>query len=248
MKIHELFLELASKKRLDILQALGERPMKFTKLSKEFEMTSPEASRQLSRLMELRLIEKKGDGNYHITYLGKLVLSGISNLEFISKRSDYFLSHDTSPVPPHLLNQIDALSKGEVIIGVYEALNTTDKLFEDVKEYLWYIADDVPMHYLPRCEDKLDRGVTFRAILPEKVASAMLPTLSEKIREGIEVRVLDEVRIAIDVNDGFAEVALPGLDGKIDYGAVILGRDSGFRQWCNEVFEHYWEKAKPCEV
>ena len=127
MKVYDLFTELSSKKRLGILQALDEKPMKFTRLLKEFEMTSPEVSRQLNRLSDVKLIEKKGDGKYYNTLFGKLVLSCMSNLNFVSTKSEYFLKHDTAPIPQRLLSQIDALSTGEIINGVYEILSTYEK-------------------------------------------------------------------------------------------------------------------------
>ena len=99
MKAYELFTELSSENRLAILQILDEKPMTFTSIIKEIDMNSAEASRQLSRLTEAQLIEKKGDGRYYNTPFGKLVLSSISDLNFISERSGYFLNHDTSQIP-----------------------------------------------------------------------------------------------------------------------------------------------------
>jgi predicted transcriptional regulator len=103
MKVYELFTELSSENRLGILQTLNEKPMIFTSLIKEIDMNSTEASRQLSRLTEARLIEKKGDGRYYNTIFGKLVLSSILSLNFISEKSGYFFEHDTAPIPLDLL-------------------------------------------------------------------------------------------------------------------------------------------------
>ena len=73
MKVYELFTELSSENRLSILQILDKKPMTFTGLTKEVDMNSAEASRQLSRLTDAGLIEKKGDGIYYNTFFGKLV-------------------------------------------------------------------------------------------------------------------------------------------------------------------------------
>lgn len=244
MKVHELFSELVSEKRLGIIQALRDKPMKFTKVSNEFEMTSPEASRQLTRLSDANLIEKRADGNYCLTFLGKLTLPSISNLEFISEKSGYFLNHDTSPIPPHLLSQMDALSEGKIVTGLYETLNRVDELYEGVNKYLWYMADEFPRYYMPKVEKKLDEGVEHRVILPKNLVSTLLPTLSEKISAGVEVRVLDEVNVLTSATDSYAALGLPGRDGKINHGTIILGFDPMFMKWCNKIFQHYWEKAK----
>ncbi len=245
MKVYELFTELSSENRLGILQTLDEKPMTFTNLIKEVDMNSTEASRQLSRLTEVRLIEKKGDGRYYNTLFGKLVLSSISDLNFISEKSGYFLEHDTAHIPPDLLGQIDALSKGEIVTGVYNILNTHEKLGEGIKSYMWYMSDDFPRHHLPNIERKLEEGLEIRVILPKDKCSASI--LSEKNRKKIMNKVLDEVNISTIVSDKFSILELPGPDGKIDQNTAIFGYDDRFREWCKKLFQYYWEvKCHPC--
>ncbi len=239
MKIHELFAELSSENRLGILKTLNEKPMTFTNLVKEVDMNSADASRQLSRLTEARLIEKKGNGRYYNTYLGKLVLSSISNLNFIMEKSGYFLEHDTAPIPPDLLRQIDALSTGEIVTGVYNILNTREKL--GAKGYMWYVSDDFPRHHLPNIENKLEEGLEIRVILPKDLFPTM--KISEKNRKKIAIKVLDEVKISVIVSDNFSILELPGLDGKIDQNTAIFGYDDRFREWCKKLFRYYWEKT-----
>jgi predicted transcriptional regulator len=250
MKVYELFTELSSENRLGILQTLNEKPMTFTSLIKEVDMNSTEASRQLSRLTEARLIEKKGDGKYYNTLFGKLVLSSISDLNFISEKSGYFLEHDTAPIPPDLLRQIDALSKGEIITGVYNILNTHEKLGDGIKSYMWYMSDDFPRHHLPGIEKKLEEGVEIKVILPNVMCSAKPFTspLSEKNRKRLEIKVLDEIKISIIVSDNFSLLELPGPDGKIDHNTAIFGSDDRFREWCKKLFLYYWTKCHPCPI
>ncbi len=241
MKVYELFTELSSENRLGILRILNEKPTTFTSLIKEVDMNSTEASRQLSRLTEARLIEKKGDGNYYNTLFGKLVLSSISDLNFISEKSGFFLKHDTAPIPLDLLRQIDSLSKGEIVTGVYNIINTYEKFI--IKGYLWYMSDDFPRHQLPNVEKKLEEGKKFRAILPKDPT----PMLSEKNRKKIEIKVLDEIKISVIVSDNFSMLELPGLDGKIDQNTAIFGYDDRFREWCKKLFQYYWDaKCYPC--
>ncbi len=245
MKVYELFTELSSENRLAILQILDEKPMTFTSLIKEVDMNSAEASRQLSRLTEARLIEKKGDGRYYNTLFGKLVISSISDLNFISEKSGYFLNHDTAQIPLDLLGQIGALSTGEIVTGVYNILNTHEKLGDGIKSYMWYMSDDFPRHHLPNIEKKLEEGLEIRVILPKEKCSASL--LSEKNRKKIVNKVSDEIRISVIVTDKFCILELPGPDGKIDQNTAIFGYDDRFREWCKKLFQYYWEaKGYPC--
>lgn len=245
MNVYELFTELSSENRLAILHFLNKSPMTFTSLVKEVDMNSAEASRQLSRLIEAQLIEKRGDGKYYDTLFGKLVISAMSNLEFISEKSEYFLKHDTNQIPPDLLRQIDALSKGELVNGVYNILNTHEKLGDGIKSFMWYMSDDFPHHHLPNIEKKLEEGVEIKVILPKDKCSASM--LSGKNRTRIDARVSDEIKISIIVSDKFCLLQLPGPDGKIDQNTAIFGYDECFREWCKKLFNYYRElKCIPC--
>lgn len=249
MKVFELFTELSSENRLCILQTLNEKPMTFTSLIKEVDMNSTEASRQLSRLTEAQLIEKKGDGRYHNTLFGKLVLSTISDLDFISEKSGFFLNHDTSHIPLNLLRQIDALSMGEILTGVYNILNTQEKLGVGIKSYMWYMSDDFPRHHLPDIENKLEEGVEIRVILPKYMCSTkpFSGPLSEKSRKKLEIKVLDEIKVSVIASDSFSMLELAGPDGMIDQNTAIFGYDDRFREWCKNLIQYYWEsKCCPC--
>lgn len=247
MKVYDLFTELSSENRAAILHILNERPMTFTNLIKEIDMNSAEASRQLSRLTDAMLIEKRGDGKYYNTLFGKLVISTISNLSFISEKSEYFLKHNTANIPLDLLRQIDALSTGEIVTGVYNILNTHEKLGDGIKSYMWYMSDDFPHHHLPNIERKLEEGVEIRVILPKDKCSPSL--LTEKNRKKIVNKVMDEIKISIIVSDKFCMLELPGPDGKIDHNTAFFGYDDLFREWCKNLFLYYWEsKSAPCNV
>ncbi|PWB55884.1 MAG: hypothetical protein C3F06_01835 [Candidatus Methanoperedenaceae archaeon] len=241
MKVYELFTELSSENRLDILKTLYEKPMTFTSLIKEVDMNSTEASRQLSRLTETRLIEKKGDGRYYNTLFGNLVISSIPGMNFISENSEYFIEHDTSPIPLELLRQIDALSTGEIATGVYNILSTQEKLSEDISGHFWYMSDDFPRHHLPNVEKVLEQGMEIRVIFPKDLFSTL--KLSERNMEKIQFRARDEIKLSVMTANRFSMLKLPGPDGKIDQNTAIFGYDERFRKWCEKLFLYYWDSV-----
>jgi predicted transcriptional regulator len=243
MKTYELFAELASENRLSILKALEKDPIKFTPLMNIINVTSPESSRQLNRLIKSDLISKDSEGYYSLTSFGKVVVSALPNLESIALHSDFFLHHDTSPIPSHLLKEIDSLKDGEVIEGVFVLVNRMTGIFQDIHEYAWYLSDDFPRFYIPMIEKKIDEGVNFRAIYPRDFEEKLLTDVPEKILNGIEILTLNEVKIVINVTDRFGLLALPGLDGKVDRDHVLVGSDDVFIDWCKKVFEYYWGTA-----
>lgn len=246
MKSHELFSELSSESRLVILKALEKEPLKFTRLTAIIDATSPEASRQLNRLFKGNLVCKDTEGYYSLTSFGKLVVSSIPNLEIIAQRSDFFLRHDISSIPPHLLREFDAFKGVEAVQGVFELVNKTAQLFEEIHEYAWYLTDSYPRFFIPRIEKKLDEGVSFRVIYPRNLGESLMSNLPERVLKAMETRSIDEVKIVINVSDRFGLLALPGLDGKIDRDDVLIGYESKFKDWCRSVFEYYFKASRRC--
>jgi len=246
MKSHELFSELSSGSRLAILKALEKEPLKFTRLTTIIDAASPEAARQLNRLFKSSLICKDIEGYYSLTSFGKLVVSSIPNLEIIAQRSDFFLHHDTSSIPPQLLRDLGAFKDVEAVQGVFELVNKTTQLFEEIHEYAWYLTDSFPHFFIPRIEKKINDGVSFRFVYPENLGKSPMFDLPERILNAVETRSVDEVKIVINVSDRFGLLALPGLDGKIDRDDVLIGYDSRFKDWCKEVFEYYFKTSSQC--
>ncbi|MHA2218572.1 MAG: helix-turn-helix transcriptional regulator [Candidatus Hodarchaeales archaeon] len=245
MKAYDIFSELSSKTRLGILQALGNNPMKFTHISEKFKITSPEVSRQLTRLTDAKLIQKSEDGSYVLTIFGRLILSCISDMMFVSEKFDYFSSHDPSVLPSNLLSRIDTLSGGEIITGVFEIMDAIDKEFDNIREYFWYMTDDFPRHFVGRSEERIKDGVDFRIIFSDHLLKSLYPGFSDIIKENVEFRVLRDITLLVDANDRFSRVSLPGADGRIDHSATIFGRDRAFKDWCRKLFEYNWKRAMP---
>lgn len=245
MRAHELFAELASEKRINILQTLGHEPTKFTLLSEKFGMSSPESSRHLKRLVDANLIEKGSDGNYNLTLLGHSILASIKDANFIIDRSEYFTTHDTSPIPNEFLSQIDVLSEGEIVTGTFEIIATLDKKFDGVEEYFCFMAEDFPRQFIGKGEGLIEKGVKFRVIFPGTLVGSLLPGLSDNMKKGLDIRVMENINLLINVNDKYARVSLPGPEGVIDHNATILGSDGLFTKWCKQLFDHYWDIATP---
>jgi predicted transcriptional regulator len=101
----------------------------------------------------------------------------------------------------------------------------------------------------------LKRGVKIRAIEPlhylpsDKVMSETpreyLDFFEESWRNGnIQHRYMDEVRIRMYMTEReVAILALPKKDGEVD----VIGypsKDPTFHEWCGDLFEFYWIRAK----
>ena len=73
-RIERLYFELASESRLGILHELSKQDGKMREIARKLELTTTEAFRQLQRLNDALLVQKKPEGTYAITEYGLLVL------------------------------------------------------------------------------------------------------------------------------------------------------------------------------
>lgn len=252
MTLSKLLFELSGSTRLEILLALEIAPMTFTKIADRMDITSSEASRQIERLTGIDLIEKRSDGSYAITPLGRLMLSFLPGIDFVYENSNYFLTHDTAPIPHELVMRFGDLSGARFISGTIEAINFMQERMWSVERYHCGMADGLIDSIVPMIVERARSGVIFRAILPEthraKVAAIVddYRTLDADMPpHAIEIRTLPVIPICVAVTDRGGGFKLPFTDGSMDHSTIVVGSDPGFCRWCRDLFVHYWERAEP---
>ena len=112
-RLCNLLFELSNEERLTILTHLKQEPMKLTRLSQILKYRPQEASRNVSRLSEARLIRRDSDGTYHLSPLGEEALRLLDGYRFLSENSDYFASHTLRGIPGVFADRIGALVEAE---------------------------------------------------------------------------------------------------------------------------------------
>jgi len=252
MTLPKLLFELSGATRLEILHALATAPLAFTKIADQMEITTSEASRQIERLSGMNLIEKLSDGTYAITPLGRLVLSFLPGINFVYENSDFFLTHDTSPIPRELVMRFSDLSCARFISGTIEAINFMQERMRNVERYHCGMVDGLMDSIVPLVVRKARSGVSFRAILPETYREKVSAIVDEygtldadMPPHAIEVRTLPNIPICGAVTDRGGGFKLPFTDGSMDHSTMVVGSDPAFCKWCRDLFLHYWERAEP---
>ena len=142
-EIADLFMEIASELRYNILKKLDERDQKQSQIAKDLGMTLPESHRQFERLAKTNLISKTPDGLYSITSFGHILLEHLDSLEFLTKHKNYFVSHTLGDLPSKFVKRLSDLNGCDVIEGAF-VLN--DKMIQIAKDgkYLKVISAHVP--------------------------------------------------------------------------------------------------------
>lgn len=250
MTLSELLFELSSSIRFDMLHALETAPLTFTKIAERMDLTSSEASRQIERLADMKLIEKFVDGGYSITAFGRLVLSFLPNMDFVLKNCDYFLSHDTSPIPHELIMRFGDLSGAVFIDGTVEIMNFMEKRMLNTNKYHYVMSDGVIRLLVPHVVEKVGSGIEFNMIFPEtcrKELSAIIDeyTDTEGSMRMIKIRTLESIHVGVGISDYGGTLKLPGFDGNVDHSTMLVGSGPAFCQWCRDLYMFYWKQAKP---
>jgi len=100
-------------------------------------------------------------------------------------------------------------------------------------------------------KNKVESGIRFRALFPMRVEMDKIPQESlmgfiELYRSGnFEFCIIERTDLFLHMNE--KEVSLltfPDMNDKFDYLGFEVTDDRTIN-WCNEVFNHYWNSAKP---
>lgn len=239
--VEKLHFELSSQSRLSILRKLKEKNCKMTEVASELALTTTEASRQLQRLSDAHLTKKEPDGTYSITEYGRLVIRLSSNLEFVHKHKEYFLTHSVWGLPEQFLDRLGELSGSSMSMDVMENINTIGRISSEAREYIWMGGIEQPLMIDPILRKAIPRGVKGRLLLLEPFVSKH--QLPPEVAQGFECREIDALPVNFLITEMEAGLSFPFVGGRADY-AGFIGRDPGFLSWMRDLFLHYWEKGK----
>ena len=232
----DLLFELSSEERMDILVKLNRKPMKLSHVAPELKITVAEASRHLQRLSDTELIQKNSDGLYVVTPYGSLVLSLMPGLDFASRNRDYFSEHSVSVIPPKFRNRIGELSMGTRLMEMMTTFENIQQIFQGAEEFAYSMKPNP----FPITGIQLDESIDKKSLLQEDFSLLG----GRPLLEGVKRRFLPKVEVFLLVTEKKGILSLPYINGHIDTCAFI-GEDPEFKEWCVDLFLHYWEKAKP---
>jgi predicted transcriptional regulator len=238
----ELFLQLASTDRMNIISVLEKENLKLNEISKRLDLTATETLRQLHRMTEACLLTKSSAGNYHVTPYAKLVLSVSSPLDFIARHREYFLVHDAFLLPAAFRARLDELSGCKLIPETIDTINQVTKMFREAKERVdtVILGTEALIEVL---RQNAQTGVSVRWLMHEGFQSRA-PSVLRTWSTLPEIRSTSAVPGHIIVTDKAAMLTLRNIEGEMTYDS-FYGEDAAFLKWAGELFDHEWERAKP---
>lgn len=238
-----LFFELASEDRLAILRKLCGSELKMQDIARALGLTATEASRQLQRMSQAKLIERGPVGTYTTSQLGRLFLTLSASIEFAYKHDDYFLTHDLTQIPLPFINRLGELSQGTLVADLITDLARWEALLMAAQDHIWVMTPRAMGHLTKVSAVKLSEGVKIRAILNEENREAKIDLPSSK---NAERKLVPEVPLIMIISEKEASVSFSSkkADGIADFSSSFFGSDPTFLRWANDLFLFYWEMAK----
>ena len=245
----ELFTELSSELRCSVLMSVGRKPAKLSYLARELDTTVQDIHRNVNRLMVAGLVRRSEDGKIHLTEYGRLVTKQIPYFIFVKKHEKFFGSHTLGDIPEKLIQRVGALQNCEFVGSVTASIEKLKKLESGTKKQLrimvsqaWaeegYIIIELLMHGI-----QVLSIMGKNTMIPKEIIGSIGKSIEKMAaNQKIQTKMVERVDVALYISDEeHAAVMFPNTRGEIDMGSIFIGSDQAFYEWCNDLFNHYWE-------
>ena len=240
--LDKLFFELASESRLGILFELQTKNLKMQEVGQKLSLTHTEVFRQLQRLSEALLIEKKPEGTYAITQNGKLLLELSRSFEFVSRFRRSLLSRDLERIPYQFINRLGELSQAKLSVDTNEMINNAEQLILGAEKYLWLIGQRPLSSLNQKANEVSQKGVQVKLLFDEN-SRKFYDNIPE--RRNFEKRVVPTVPAIMLINEKMAGINILPTDNRGD-SMVLYGSDPKLLKWADDLFLYFWEQGKRC--
>lgn len=242
--LEEVLFAVSNQDRLKILEEISKGSKRLTQCSKLINATNQECSRHLQRLHVQGLIEKDQMGYYEITPFGRLIMRCMRAIEFIARHKDTFLTHELSYLPSSFVERIGELSEGIFVDSISMVLRYIENAMVQANEFLCLMSDQPIVTGESIAKSALTNVIPVRLITTNVVDKSELSIIKEKLGSMAEIGTLNDVHVAMVINEQAAGFCLPDLSGKVDFRTGFAGTDVQFIQWCSELYQYYWERSR----
>ena len=252
-EFYELLFEISNENRYGILLLLQKRAMRIIDIAKDTGLNNPEIRRNMSRLLDVGLIQRDVKGYYRLTPYGETSLLLFQEFIFLSSNSEYFKTHTLSKIPTEFVKQMGELGASINLNDAMDFIRHTENLLKESREYVWLLVDQIPMYSLSSIVEAIERGVQFRIIEPrERILNPDIESMTSEETQAlsrtrqtplVDQRMMDEVNVYLFLSDNRCVISFPTIDGQYDYRGFTATDESSLK-WCGQLFQHYWDEAE----
>jgi predicted transcriptional regulator len=247
---------LRSRLKLKILLSLLEREKKLSDLRTDIGIRETSILHALKDLEEAKL-SAKSNGVYKLTSLGfmeaQITKEYSSAADVIEKFKDFWLPHDVTSIPPHLMLKIGALKDSTLVRTDASELDKVHEAFLQILMTSKRVRGISPIFhpdFVPIIERLLKEGTPVELILTNEVLNKTLAlTNTDRIEEDVEKERLkiflrEDLRLALTVTDKNLSLGFFTLDREYDYAVDLISNSREAVEWGNALFQANSEDSR----
>ena len=249
-----------SELKLNMLSSLLRGEKKLGAMRDELGSSGSTIIHALKDLEEMSLTRQEGK-YYKLTSLGvmeaMLIEEASLSMKVLERFQDFWLQHDITAIPGHLLQRIGALQDSTLIQDNSMALDRVHVTFQRLlmaSRRVWGVSPIFHSDYVGAFQRLLGEGATVDLILTRGVLDKTL-TLADTeqiidyiMRDKLRVFLTEELRIALTVTENGFSMGLFMKDGEYDYTRDLVSSSSKAIEWGEELFRHHLKEAKRLDI
>lgn len=245
-----------SELKLNIMSSLLREEKKLSTLREELGSSGSTIIHALKDLETMNLTQQT-DKHYKLTSLGfmeaMLIEEASSAVKVLERYQDFWLQHDVSGIPSHLLPRIGALQDSALIQDNSMALDRVHLTFQQLlltSRRVWGVSPIFHSDYVGAFQRLLSEGATVELILTSGVLDKTL-TLADTgqiidyiMKDKLRIFLTNELKIALTVTENSFSMGFFTKDGKYDYSVDLVSNSPKAIEWGEEIFKHYLKDAR----
>jgi predicted transcriptional regulator len=246
----------------DILLCLKEEPKSLAGLRTRIDARDTSVLHAMKELESEKLVHKDTvTHSYSLTSIGVMYAIMLGQLlratNALGQMEDFWLNHDISGIPEHLLTGIWALDKASVVRAIPSDLDAIHSKFLDQLKGSTK-ADGVSPVFHPdfvaAMAEIAGKGAEVRVIITKEVLDKVRKEVQLKdlaryvkrilINRNLQVYTHEALKVGLTVTDKFLSLGLFTPDGAYDYSVDVMSSDPRALEWGERLFDYYRENSE----
>ncbi len=257
-----LNLSVCSDLRKNILISLIDGKKSTGNLRANLKTSSSTIIHALRELESNHLLFQDRFRNYMLTNTGRIItlkLIDFNNAaEALKKHERFWLGHDLSGIPEHLMEKIGWLKDSNVVqIDPLDIIKMRDVYTGYIKTAKWIkrVSPVYSPDYTVIFRMSAEKNIGICLVLNRDMFNKLENIIGlEDIKNAIsnhrlEILITEEkLKVALTVADNHLSLGLFTINGVYDTAYDLIGTDDMAIRWGHELFEYYRGKAKRYEI
>ena len=239
---------LKSELKLKILLSLLNGEKKIAELKDEVETRDTTILHILEEFGDLNLTTKT-QGVYSLSSLGimeaKIFKEHISTVEVIDKFKDFWVSHDMSDIPEHLLLNLGALKDATLVRTEATELGIVHKTFMETIKTAKRIQGISPIFhtdFISTFAQLLNQGCTIELAVSSEILKKIMNFVNLEqakkyfITDNLKIFLKDDLKIALTLTENSFSLGLFALSGAYDDSTDLVSNSRKAIDWGERLF------------